>query len=213
MQYVQTNERRGGRPPGRIALSFRAKARPRRLRRRIPSTRTKAKEAEKRSTKTNSVESDQVWDVDSFDLDYESPDESPSETDEEELRRYLRHIYKSRGFLLDKEMVPKNLFQGWRPLNLDAVFKDPNLTGRDYMEIMARVAIDKYNQTKNKIVTLDHIVRAVIRMSIGVTAYITFMAKESPEGELVEYQAKTEIKVWQTKIHPILCRPTSSSER
>ncbi|CAN6883280.1 unnamed protein product [Brassica oleracea var. botrytis] len=206
-------ERRGGRPPGRIALSFRAKARPRRLRRRIPSTRTKAKEAEKRSTKTNSVESDQVWDVDSFDLDYESPDESPSETDEEELRRYLRHIYKSRGFLLDKEMVPKNLFQGWRPLNLDAVFKDPNLTGRDYMEIMARVAIDKYNQTKNKIVTLDHIVRAVIRMSIGVTAYITFMAKESPEGELVEYQAKTEIKVWQTKIHPILCRPTSSSER
>ena len=59
--------------------------------------------------------------------------------------------------------------------------------------------------------TLDHIVRAVIRMSIGVKAYITFMAKECPEGELVEYQAKAEIRVWQTKIHPILCRPASSS--
>lgn len=58
-------------------------------------------------------------------------------------------------------MVPKNLFQGWRPLNLDAVFKDPNLTGRDYMEIMARVAIDKYNQTKVSI-TFAHCKRWVI---------------------------------------------------
>ncbi|XP_009119374.1 uncharacterized protein LOC103844324 [Brassica rapa] len=159
----------------------------------------------------DSGESDQVWDVDSFESDYSSPEEAASNTDEFELRRYLRHLYESGGFLLEREMVPKNLFQGWRPLNLDALFKDPNITGRDYMETMARVAIDKYNQTKNKTVTLDHIVRAVIRMSIGVKAYITFMAKECPEGELVEYQAKAEIRVWQTKIHPILCRPASSS--
>ncbi|KAF8111733.1 hypothetical protein N665_0073s0089 [Sinapis alba] len=167
-------------------------------------------EGSREEEEKDSGESDQVWDVDSFDTDYESPDEAATDSDEFELRRYMRHIYESRGFLLEKGMFPKNLLQGWRRLNLDAVFKRPNITGREYMETMAQVAIDKYNQTKNKTVTLDHIVRVVKRMSHGVKAYITFMAKESPDGELVEYQAKAEIKVWQTKIHPILCRPTSS---
>ncbi|KAJ0245173.1 Cystatin/monellin superfamily protein [Hirschfeldia incana] len=166
---------------------------------------------EEQEEEKDSGESDQVWDVDSFESDYESPEEPASDTDEFEMRRYMRHLYESRGFLLKREMVPKKLFQGWRPLNLDAIFRKPNITGRDYMETMAQVAIDKFNQTKNKTVTLDHIARAVIRMSIGVKAYITFMAKESPRGELVEYQAKAEIRVWQTKIHPILCRPTPSS--
>lgn len=50
--------------------------------------------------------------------------------------------------MLDKEMMPKNLFQGYRRLNLDAIFKDPNITAREYMETMAQVAIDKYNQTE-----------------------------------------------------------------
>ncbi|KAJ4914806.1 Cystatin/monellin superfamily protein [Raphanus sativus] len=143
----------------------------------------------------DSAESDQVWDVDSFDSDYESPSEEATDSDEFELRRYMRHLYESRGFLLDKGMVPRNLLQGWRCLNLDAIFKKPNITGREYMETMAQVAIDKYNQTKNKMLTLDHIVRVVVRMSTGVKAYITFMAKETPDGELVEYQAKTERKV------------------
>ena len=44
----------------------------------------------------DSGESDQVWDVDSFDSDYSSPEESASDTDEKELRRYLRHVYESR---------------------------------------------------------------------------------------------------------------------
>ncbi|KAJ4873123.1 Cystatin/monellin superfamily protein [Raphanus sativus] len=164
---------------------------------------------EEHEEEKDSAESDQVWDVDSFDSDYESPSEEATDSDEFELRRYMRHLYESRGFLLDKGMVPRNLLQGWRCLNLDAIFKKPNITGREYMETMAQVAIDKYNQTKNKTVTLDHIVRAVKRMSHGVKAYITFMARETPDGELVEYQAKAEINVWQTKIHPILCRPTS----
>lgn len=59
---------------------------------------------------------------------------------------------------------------------------------------------------------LDHIVRVVVRMSTGVKAYITFMAKETPEGELVEYQAKTERKAWQKDIHAIFCRPASKGK-
>lgn len=43
-------------------------------------------------------------------------------------------------------MVPKNLFQGFRRLTLERIFKKPNITGREYMENMVQVAIDKYNQ-------------------------------------------------------------------
>ncbi|KAJ4914801.1 Cystatin/monellin superfamily protein [Raphanus sativus] len=150
--------------------------------------------------KKDSSETDQVWGFDSFEGDdYESPDESPEDDDEREYRRYVRHYHETRGFKVDKEMIPKNLFQGLRGLNLDRYFIKPNLTGREYMEIMV----------KNKMLTLDHIVRVVVRMSTGVKAYITFMAKETPDGELVEYQAKTERKVWQKDIHAIFCRPAS----
>lgn len=57
--------------------------------------------------------------------------------------------YRVKGFKVDKEMIPKNLFQGLRGLNLDRYFFKPNLTGRDYMEVMVKVAIDKYNQTES----------------------------------------------------------------
>ncbi|RID40849.1 hypothetical protein BRARA_J00859 [Brassica rapa] len=160
-----------------------------------------------------SSESDQVWGFDSFEGDdYVSPDEEPEDDDEREYRKYVRHYHETRGFKVDKEMIPKNLFQGLRGLDLNRYFFKPNLTGREYMEIMVKVAIDKYNQTQNKMLILDHIVRVVVRMSTGVKAYITFMAKETPEGELVEYQAKTERKAWQKDIHAIFCRPASKGK-
>ncbi|KAG7553085.1 Cystatin-related plant [Arabidopsis thaliana x Arabidopsis arenosa] len=39
-------------------------------------------------------------------------------------------------------------------------------------------------------------------------SYITFMAREKPDGPLVEYQAKSMLTL-DGKIHPILCRPSS----
>ncbi|KAL0865650.1 hypothetical protein Bca101_044768 [Brassica carinata] len=165
--------------------------------------------------KKDSSESDQVWGFDSFEGDdYEYPDESPEDDDDREYRKYVRHYHETRGFKVDKEMIPKNLFQGLRGLNLDRYFFKPNLTGRDYMEVMVKVAIDKYNQTESSYADSDHIVRVVVRMSTGVKAYITFtfMAKETPEGELVEYQAKTERKAWQKNIHAIFCRPASNGK-
>ncbi|CAH8251055.1 unnamed protein product [Arabidopsis lyrata] len=159
----------------------------------------------------NSESDDQVWGFDSFEgSDYESPDEPPEDDEELELRRYTRHYHESQGFKVDKDKLPKYLTYGLRGLDLDAHFFKPNLTGREYMEIMANVAIDKYNQVENKTVTLDHIVRVVVQMSYGIKGYITFMAKESPHGELVEYQAKAERKAWQRNIHPIFCRPAPS---
>ncbi|CAH8268826.1 unnamed protein product [Arabidopsis lyrata] len=37
----------------------------------------------------------------------------------------------------------------------------------------------------------------------------SYMAKESPQGELIEYQAKTKWKVSQRNAHAILCRPAT----
>lgn len=50
--------------------------------------------------------------------------------------------------------------------------------------------------------------RANLTRLDGYKSYITFMAREVPGGGLVEYQAKTERKVWQKTAHAILCRPS-----
>jgi len=119
----------------------------------------------------NSESDDQVWGFDSFEgSDYESPDEPPEDDEELEFRRYTRYYHESKvcrkirsalhqswykawtlvrwlqGFKVDK--LPKHVCYGIRPLDLDAPFFKPNMTGRDYMEIMANVAIDKYNQVE-----------------------------------------------------------------
>lgn len=56
--------------------------------------------------------------------------------------------------------------------------------------------------------TCESIIRTIIGLASGVKCYITFMARVSPNGDLVEYQAKTEKRVWQKKFHVIFCRPT-----
>ncbi|XP_010501305.1 PREDICTED: uncharacterized protein LOC104778546 [Camelina sativa] len=161
----------------------------------------------------DSVESDQEWDVDSFEgCEYESdPEES------EDWRRYVRQCYKSEGFDVPRDCVPKRtsgrICCGFCPVELDEYFSPPDLTGRQYMENMLKVVIAKHNETKKKNLVLDHIVRAVVLMGGKVKAYITFMAKETPEGELVEYQGKAEWKVWQRNFHPLLCRPASEQRQ
>lgn len=55
---------------------------------------------------------------------------------------------------------------------------------------------------------MEYVVRALARKSAGIKCYITFMAKETPNGSLVEYQAKTEWKIRQVYTYPIFCRPS-----
>lgn len=57
--------------------------------------------------------------------------------------------------------------------------------------------------------TCESIVRSIIDLACGLKCYITFMARESSNGDLlVEYQAKTDKRIWQKKTHVIFCRPT-----
>ncbi|KFK42717.1 hypothetical protein AALP_AA1G030800 [Arabis alpina] len=162
---------------------------------------------------TDSCESDQKWDVDSFkDVEFNSD----GEVDDEEWRRYVRQCYKSEGFDVAVDFLPKSstmIYTGFNPVKLDEYFGPPKLTGRAYMEKMVKVIIEKYNESKGKNLVLVDIVRTVVKMADGVKAYITFMARESPDGEPVEYQGKAEKKVWQKNIHPILCRPASEQRK
>ncbi|CAE5956446.1 unnamed protein product [Arabidopsis arenosa] len=163
------------------------------------------KDEEEKDEEEDSCESDQLWGFDSFDdTDYES--EQSDDDEEFEWNRYLCHVYNSRGFKVDSEIIPDRPFQGFRPFNFNGSFL-PNISGREYMDNMANLALDKYNQHNQTNVVFDHVVRVVVKLSTGVKSYITFMARESPQGDLIEYQAKTDWKVWQRNAHAILCRP------
>ncbi|CAD5327039.1 unnamed protein product [Arabidopsis thaliana] len=61
-------------------------------------------------------------------------------------------------------------------------------------------------ESKESNVELVEIVRGYYRAGPRSKSYITFMAREKPDGPLVEYQAKCMVTL-DRKRHPILCRP------
>lgn len=109
----------------------------------------------------------------------------------------------------------------------------PDRTFRDYWEEMVHVCLERHNRDKASSVSLllfrqvvviyvhcvNHfflkdpkvefveVVRGHYRGGPRSKSYITFMAREKPDGPLVEYQAKAMVTL-DRKRHPILCRPT-----
>ncbi|KAL0900769.1 hypothetical protein Bca101_084730 [Brassica carinata] len=160
----------------------------------------------------SSREEYQEWDVDSFDDGDEfKPTKKIDPNDEEaqKMRRYRIQMYESNGFNVDMENYPGRVaYRELIPINLDAPYQD-GLTGRAYMQNNVDVAVDKYNKINGLSLTCAYIVRAVVwRVSGSVKSYITFMARVTPDGDLVEYQAKTEQMPWQKRAHGLFCRPT-----
>ncbi|XP_048602216.1 uncharacterized protein LOC125580952 isoform X1 [Brassica napus] len=167
------------------------------------------------SSDESSRESEQAWDVDSFDegTDFKPPTKTaPSEEEIEKMRLYRPQMYKNKGFFVDGEVYPGRL-RYFSPVDLDNQLYPTGLTGRQYMENMVDVALNKYNEMKEgSKLTLESIVRANLSKVNGFKSYITFMAREIDNGDLVEYQAKVERKFWQRDYHAILCRPSPKSE-
>ncbi|CAH8356604.1 unnamed protein product [Eruca vesicaria subsp. sativa] len=159
--------------------------------------------------------SDQEWDVDSFDDDeseYQPPIMlCPSEEEVQLMRLYRPKMYPSKGFHVDGETYPgKSIF--FSKVDLDVRFYGTGLTGREHMQNLVDSALEKYNNIKETSVTCESIVRANLTRVNGYKLYITFTARESPAEELVEYQVKTERKVWQGKYHAMFCRATPTSK-
>ncbi|CAG7859804.1 unnamed protein product [Brassica rapa] len=143
------------------------------------------------------------WDVDSFDgLVYSSSTEpdlppryQPCENMEKAIhdyRIYKQQLITSKGFMVDSTLRPHYLYKRINPVSFD----DGGFF-RDYCEKM----VSGLN------VELVEVVRANYRGGPRPKSYITFMAREKPDGPLVEYQAKG-MATLDRKFHPILCRPT-----
>ncbi|CAH8323487.1 unnamed protein product [Eruca vesicaria subsp. sativa] len=148
------------------------------------------------------------WDVDSYDgCEYESdPDDSKLFSDDEEYEKYRlerRRAFDSKGFIYEP-------LSGNYPIkDLDALVYN-NVTIRELMTDLANLCVKKLNETKEKTVELVDIVRVIVLGGGTRKAYITFMARESLNGPLVEYQAKVVTYANDLKPpFPILCRPSS----
>ncbi|VYS61736.1 unnamed protein product [Arabidopsis thaliana] len=147
------------------------------------------------------------WDVDSFDglEDYSSPevlfssDEEPFS--EEVVQHYClfkRQMIESKGFYGDPALKPFDHYIGIKPMGLqryktETISSQYALTDKDfraYWEDMVYVCLQKLNQDKESNVELVEIVRGYYRAGPRSKSYITFMAREKPDGPLVEYQAK-----------------------
>ncbi|EOA19750.1 hypothetical protein CARUB_v10003894mg, partial [Capsella rubella] len=84
-------------------------------------------------------------------------------------------------------LEPSDHYKGITPMKLESrALRDKNY--RQFWEDMVYVCLQKLNQDKS---------------------YITFMAREKPDGPIVEYQAKCMVTL-DRKRHPILCRPAPS---
>ncbi|KAL1188355.1 hypothetical protein V5N11_031730 [Cardamine amara subsp. amara] len=152
------------------------------------------------------------WDVDSFDgLEYYSSDDEPLSEDEDEeeamehTRIYKRQIIESKGFYVDPELRPICHYKRIRPMSLEWKGLD-DMTYREFWEQMVYVCLQKLKQDKGLNVELVEVVSGNYRCGPRSKSYITFMAREKPDGPLVEYQAKSMF-TFDRKLHPILCRP------
>ncbi|CAL9233121.1 unnamed protein product [Arabidopsis halleri] len=75
---------------------------------------------------------------------------------------------------------------------------------KPFMSSGKRWCLQKHNQVK---VSGLIVVRGNFHGGPRSKSYSTFMAREKPDGPLVEYQAKGML-TFDGKIHPILCRPS-----
>ncbi|KAF8048112.1 hypothetical protein N665_2673s0003 [Sinapis alba] len=145
------------------------------------------------------------WDVDSFDgVVYTSSSEPDRESMEKAINDYRIHknqLITSKGFMLDPSLRPHYLYKRIRPVNFDN-----EKTFKAHGEEVASVCLERHNQDKGSNVEFVEVVRANYRGGPRPVSYITFMAREKPDGPLVEYQAKG-MSTLDGKKHPMLCRP------
>ncbi|EFH60785.1 hypothetical protein ARALYDRAFT_340742 [Arabidopsis lyrata subsp. lyrata] len=162
------------------------------------------------------------WDVDSFDgLEYDSSeeeDEMSNEEDELKWRRVKRQLIESKGFYVDPELMP---MQNYSPIKAVADLEWSAGLGQTYREYFAGWLVSVSKHSTNTRFTCDNIsfvlpglnvefvevVRGAFSAGPKSKSYITCMAREKPDGPLVEYQCKAWSTFVQHENYPILCRP------
>ncbi|CAF1697645.1 unnamed protein product [Brassica napus] len=148
------------------------------------------------------------WDKDSYDgyeLEFDPDGREGFSSDKAyaEFRDYKTKAFENRGFLEDP-------FRSIYPIrDLDDLWT--TTTKRQYLTDIASLCVKKLNEEKGMSVEVISIVRGNLKPGGGWKLYITFMAREYPDGPLVEYQAKAvDYAGHKIPPFPILCRPASS---
>ncbi|KAL0746396.1 hypothetical protein Bca101_028398 [Brassica carinata] len=90
------------------------------------------------------------------------------------------------------------------------IYKQQLITSKGFMVDPLLRPSDRHNQDKDSNVEFVEVVRENYRGGPRPKSYITFMAREKPDGPLVEYQAKA-MATLDRKFHPILCRPAPTN--
>ncbi|KAH0888377.1 hypothetical protein HID58_050806 [Brassica napus] len=127
------------------------------------------------------------WDKDSYDgyeLEFDPDGREGFSSDKAyaEFRDYKTKAFENRGFLEDP-------FRSIYPIrDLDDLWT--TTTKRQYLTDIASLCVKKLNEEKGMSVEVISIVRGNLKPGGGWKLYITFMAREYPDGPLVEYQAK-----------------------
>ncbi|XP_048625551.1 uncharacterized protein BNAC09G00840D [Brassica napus] len=111
--------------------------------------------------------------------------------------------------MVDPSLRPSDRYKGIKPVSFDDGGANSK-TFRDYCEEMAIICLERHNQDKDSNVEFVEVVRGNYRGGPRPKSYITFMAREKPDGPLVEYQAKA-MATLDRKFHPILCRPAPTN--
>ncbi|KAL0843214.1 hypothetical protein Bca101_016459 [Brassica carinata] len=151
------------------------------------------------------------WDVDSYDgyecvFDPDGREGFPNDEEYEDFRAYKIKAWKNRGFLEDP-------FRSIYPIiDLEDIWSDRiTVTRREHLANIASLCVKKLNEEKRTSVEVVSTVRGNMKPGGGYKLYITFMAREHPDGPLVEYQAKAmDFAGGRKPLIPILCRPASS---
>ncbi|CAA7032796.1 unnamed protein product [Microthlaspi erraticum] len=150
------------------------------------------------------------WDKDSFDdLDEFVPNPESrgyfqNDEDYQEFCDGRKQALKDRGFLPDEvnNIYPiVHLEEPWT-----------TQSKREYLADLACLCVKKLNEEKGSTVEFVSVVRGNISGGARWKLYITFMAREHPDGNLVEYQAKAMDfnGGYHRPPFPILCRPSPS---
>ncbi|AED92384.1 putative protein [Arabidopsis thaliana] len=149
------------------------------------------------------AETEPEWDVDSFDgHEFKiNPRVRQMYRSQELYDKYYNNrlkAFENKGFLSDH-------LNGIYDVYLDEKMDGYNST-RDFMAELANVCVKKHNETKGNTLELVNVVRATERGAATWRLYITFMAREFPDGPLVEYQAKVIKFLGVKDPFPVLCR-------
>ncbi|KFK38070.1 hypothetical protein AALP_AA3G065800 [Arabis alpina] len=77
------------------------------------------------------------------------------------MRQYRLQMYRSKGFDVDMKNYPGPVaYRELARVDLSKPFMASGVTGREFMEEMVDLAVERYNKTKGLTLTCESIVRS-----------------------------------------------------